>query len=223
MDRGGFTLIELLIVIAIILILIAIALPNFLEAQVRAKVTKTKAELRTLDTAMAEYYLDWKIYPPESEHDIYSRSRSSAGHLWLTSPIKYITAVPLDTFNRDTTEGPGAVIAYESGGCEASTLTNPCGSCMVTWVIFSLGPDHQENEVSSQEPHYSVKENDYCVESYSPTNGTTSLGDIFVWGGDPFWIGVTMPSAIRKNYNGSKDKGLCVNSQMYLHRLPPGP
>ncbi|MBW7937580.1 MAG: prepilin-type N-terminal cleavage/methylation domain-containing protein, partial [Candidatus Omnitrophica bacterium] len=36
--KAGFTLIELLIVIAIILILISIALPNFLEAQMRAKV-----------------------------------------------------------------------------------------------------------------------------------------------------------------------------------------
>ena len=44
--RRGFTLIELLIVIAIILILIAIALPNFLEAQERARVTRAKAELR---------------------------------------------------------------------------------------------------------------------------------------------------------------------------------
>lgn len=53
--RWGFTLIELLIVIAIILILIAIALPNFLEAQVRAKVTRAKAELRTVATAVESY------------------------------------------------------------------------------------------------------------------------------------------------------------------------
>jgi prepilin-type N-terminal cleavage/methylation domain-containing protein len=51
----GFTLIELLIVIAIILILIAIALPNFLEAQIRARVTKANGEMRSLSTALFDY------------------------------------------------------------------------------------------------------------------------------------------------------------------------
>jgi prepilin-type N-terminal cleavage/methylation domain-containing protein len=51
----GFTLIELLIVIAIILILIAIALPNFLEAQIRARVTKANGEMRSLATALFDY------------------------------------------------------------------------------------------------------------------------------------------------------------------------
>ena len=53
--KSGFTLIELLIVIAIILILIAIALPNFLEAQIRARVTKANGELRSLATALFDY------------------------------------------------------------------------------------------------------------------------------------------------------------------------
>ena len=49
--KKGFTLIELLIVIAIILILIAIALPNFLEAQIRAKVVNSTAEMKSLESA----------------------------------------------------------------------------------------------------------------------------------------------------------------------------
>ena len=92
----GFTLIELLIVIAIILILIAIALPNFLEAQVRAKITRVKSELRTLDTAMQSYFLDFKIYPSEHERD--DDTRAHNGLAWLTSPIPYLTSLPEDPF-----------------------------------------------------------------------------------------------------------------------------
>ena len=61
----GFTLIELLIVIAIILILIAIALPNFLEAQVRARVTQANGNLRSIEQAMMQHQLDWGCVPAD--------------------------------------------------------------------------------------------------------------------------------------------------------------
>lgn len=60
---NGFTLIELLIVIAIILILIAIALPNFLEAQIRAKVTRAEADIRNLATAIEFFRTEYSHYP----------------------------------------------------------------------------------------------------------------------------------------------------------------
>src|SRR5687767_11253654 len=59
----AFTLIELLIVVAIIAILAAIAVPNFLEAQTRAKVSRARADMRTEATALEMYRLDSNMYP----------------------------------------------------------------------------------------------------------------------------------------------------------------
>lgn len=63
--KKAFTLIELLIVVAIIAILAAIAVPNFLEAQTRAKVSRVKADFRTIATAVEVYHLDNNQYPPQ--------------------------------------------------------------------------------------------------------------------------------------------------------------
>ncbi len=58
----AFTLIELLIVVAIIGILAAIAIPNFLEAQTRAKVTRAQAEIRNLSMVLEAYCVDEDAY-----------------------------------------------------------------------------------------------------------------------------------------------------------------
>lgn len=61
--KKAFTLIELLIVVAIIAILAAIAVPNFLEAQTRAKVARVQSDQRTYSTALETYYIDNNSYP----------------------------------------------------------------------------------------------------------------------------------------------------------------
>src|SRR5437773_12166494 len=64
-ERNAFTLIELLIVVAIIAILAAIAVPNFLEAQTRAKVSRVKSDLRSYATAVESYTVDNNKVPRE--------------------------------------------------------------------------------------------------------------------------------------------------------------
>ena len=60
--RGGFTLIELMIVVAIIGILAAIAIPNFLRFQLKAKSSEGKTNLAAIRTAQESYFAEYGLY-----------------------------------------------------------------------------------------------------------------------------------------------------------------
>lgn len=93
MSRNAFTLIELLIVVAIISILASIAVPNFMEAQARSKVSRARTDMRTLATALETYVVDNNRYPPNWE---YGGERLTPSN--LSSPISYLTSLPSDPF-----------------------------------------------------------------------------------------------------------------------------
>ncbi len=59
----AFTLIELLIVVAIIGILAAIAVPNFMNARIRAKVSHSISEMRTYGQIQQLYLMDQSDIP----------------------------------------------------------------------------------------------------------------------------------------------------------------
>lgn len=58
----GFTLIELMIVVAIIGILAAIAIPNFLNYQCKAKQSEAKTLLGNIATAEEAYFTEYDTY-----------------------------------------------------------------------------------------------------------------------------------------------------------------
>jgi prepilin-type N-terminal cleavage/methylation domain-containing protein len=108
----AFTLIELLIVVAIIAILAAIAVPNFLEAQVRSKVSRAQSDMRSIATVLEAYQVDHNRYPighgnapfriPGSQRfDGYGNARTLSMSTLppnLTTPVAYLTAVMPDVF-----------------------------------------------------------------------------------------------------------------------------
>ena len=110
--RRAFTLIELLIVVAI---LAAIAVPNFLEAQIRAKTSRARSDMRTLATALETYAVDYNKHPPalgaipggaglaQPNHvtNFYGTSRVGPWRTvppQVTTPIAYISSVIQDVF-----------------------------------------------------------------------------------------------------------------------------
>jgi len=206
--KKGFTLIELLIVIAIILILIAIALPNFLEAQIRAKVTNARAEMRGIAPAIQSYYNDWNRYPPDgfelpSVSGFYPEENP---RIWtqLTTPIPYLTSLAVDEFHVALTDPQGNVRSDKNqtyryyadhwrclalGGqpvrfqAECRNTQNPKGwetEFEGGWIIYSPGPDteHSFGEWSMHRSHVTSG----FPAMYAPTNGTKSKGDLVYWG-----------------------------------------
>ncbi|MGF1574192.1 MAG: prepilin-type N-terminal cleavage/methylation domain-containing protein [Sumerlaeia bacterium] len=104
MIKKAFTLIELLIVVAIIAILAAIAVPNFLEAQTRSKISRNKADMRTVVTGLEVYYLDNNKYPPAADvgqgngpdpNDTGFHARTPS---YITTPVSYLSSIPEDPF-----------------------------------------------------------------------------------------------------------------------------
>ena len=174
--RKGFTLIELLIVVAIIGILAAIAIPNFLNAQVRAKVAREKSEIRTLVNCIEEYMVDNNVYPPygdrASGYNEYGYSLQILDPRWLTTPIAYCNASFVDPFRIGKGYvGTDAMYKYVNWESIRSQVDGWVYDLYGSYRFAGCGPDTYYYNAS-------LDGSGFGVISYDPTNGTISVGDI---------------------------------------------
>ena len=205
-EMNGFTLIELLIVVAIIAILAAIAVPNFLEAQVRAKISRSDVDIRSLATALESYAVDHSKYPP----------RMGDGTVWgwsiealfrLTTPVAFLSSLPRDPFNDATVDQldreSGGFSYYDRGSSDPFGVITWAGTesyfdwahgplpgadspSSKEWMLKGFGPDRGNNwdfidEDLHEDPPLENTPHDQKLV-YDSTNGTISYGDVYRWG-----------------------------------------
>ena len=193
--RSAFTLIELLIVVAIIAILAAIAVPNFLEAQTRAKVSRAKNDLRTLAVGVESYHVDWGDWPfgPNA-----GPAPNWASYMWpgwpqeygqwfhLTTSISYLSSVPHDTFKRMYNEQWGIwQDYYRVWNLSRTDLNQGWGRPSTAYaarkgvqiLMASVGPDAVEDVADGTAGGGGIGTPGLSI--YDPTNGTVSWGDIY--------------------------------------------
>ena len=200
----AFTLIELLIVVAIIAILAAIAVPNFLEAQVRSKVARIKADLRTVRVGVEAYRTDHNAYPMLRKYASFDRGGID-GVIDLTTPVAYLTSVDLrdpfspteerDARGNSPTTNDWMAVPWSLGYVNIQLgreryLGSRNRSVPPHYLLLSLGPDQIRgpdprngadwgygtyiNPPPIGSPHYEAWE-------YDPSNGTRSPGDILMF------------------------------------------
>jgi prepilin-type N-terminal cleavage/methylation domain-containing protein len=214
----AFTLIELLIVVAIIAILAAIAVPNFLEAQVRSKISRAKSDMRSVATAIEAYAVDNNGRYPFSldagiDNDGYNNLRYF-GMLTIpdaiTTPVGYITSHLQDVFKvgaRETSLNPtpSAGRPYQSGDPQDMTFM---------WLAMrQAGPNPGDpglgfgffGTAASWEAAYNVW-GEWRIASLGPRQR---------YPGDPDYPGASFTS-INANYdptNGTTSLGLVIRNQ----------
>lgn len=155
------------VLIAPAAIMAAVAVPNFFEAQGRAKVARVMADQRSMATGCEAFFVDNNKYPAWSQgadslngwETPSLKLKGPDNPMTLTTPISYLSSVPPDPFCDE--EKAYSYISQDR-----------------TYIIWSMGPDKDYDVTLATLSLVNNIPDDLIPHVYDPTNGVTSSGDI---------------------------------------------
>ena len=120
--RTGFTLVELLVVIAILGILVSLVTAGAQAARRRGSVTKAKATIAGIETAIAMYHGDLSTYPPTGNATLVTALSEGSGEAdWM-----------------------GPYMEFKSEDLQAGELVDPWGKPYVYVSVNGGSPSHRQ-------------------------------------------------------------------------------
>lgn len=130
MKNRGFTLIELLVVIAIIAILAGMVVSGAQQARKRGAVTKTKAQMASLETAISMYETDMGGYPGTDNKTLIEALTADSEDPDWSGPYIHIKKDELDA-NGEYSDAWGNAFVYVNPGKVNTSF----------YDIYSKGPN----------------------------------------------------------------------------------
>jgi len=187
----AFTLVEMVIAVAVIAVLAMMAVPTLLEAQVRAFAARSRADMRTMASALEAYAVDARAYPLNGSLHVDGAMQvpqvtvgAAPLHKFatdaLTTPIAYLSALPSDPLmTRTSAPWAGSALPWKlffyTNLDHFARIAGPTPVPVIeqkrashgAWILAGAGPDEDRLDLARE-------------VAYDPTNGTLSDGDIIL-------------------------------------------
>ncbi|MGI6456079.1 MAG: hypothetical protein ACOX5R_10740 [bacterium] len=165
-------LIVLMVPIILIMALVAIRM-QYTDGPGSDPLSQTERDLRSMQIALDSFHMDLARYPLESaSHYIQDASlmHGSSRYMFLTTPVAYLSALPVDPFAGDSQQHYRYFLQ----------------STQNSYLLAGMGPDQDADltrEILSTLPEWSREHLSPWL--YDPSNGSVSSGDIIRLGPQP--------------------------------------
>lgn len=123
--KNGFTLIELLVTISIVAVVFGVVITSAAQSKKASRDLQRQSDLRTIQSALQQYYSDQIYYP-----------------LMLGTSIKFGSVTYLSSLPTDPSTGAGYDYVPSPSGCDNSAPASDCTSyCLYADLENLSSPD----------------------------------------------------------------------------------